>query len=221
MSHRTHAAIILAAGRASRMRQTGAPHKLLLPLGGQPLIHHPVAAALASHAHPILIVTGASAEAVRAALPVGPYHLLHNPAYADGMASSLRLAIATLHTPPPAQPPSPTIPPVQGALILLGDMPLVTATLLDALLTAADAHPGAIVAPSYAGVRGSPVYFPADLFPALLTLTGDEGGRSVIAQNAARLHLLAWPDPTIALDVDHPDDYQRILALWPQRPPTA
>src|SRR5260370_11530864 len=97
------AAIVLAAGRSTRM---GA-HKLLLPLGGRPLVSYAVAAACASHAAPVVVVLGHDADAVQATLPPRRQRSVVNGAFASGMASSLRTGIAAL-------PPSAT-----GALVLL------------------------------------------------------------------------------------------------------
>src|SRR5262245_45144211 len=111
-------AIVLAAGTSSRM---GA-QKLLLPLGGRPLVAYSVAAACASPGDPVLVVLGREAERVAEALPPGRHVTVTNPNYASGMASSLRTGLDAL---PEA---------VAGALILLGDQPLVTRAIVAALL---------------------------------------------------------------------------------------
>ncbi|WIG58218.1 MAG: Molybdenum cofactor cytidylyltransferase [Ktedonobacterales bacterium] len=199
------AAIILAAGRSQRMGQP----KLLLPLGGEPLVRCAVRAACASTAHPMLVVLGHEAEAVRQALPAGDYITIFNADYASGMASSLRTGIAALTAP------TASAAPLAGAVILLADQPLVTARHINNLLAIAARQPEAIVASSIAGQRGTPVYFPAALFGELLQITGDEGGRSVIARHPDRLRLYAIAEAEVALDVDDPAAYQRLLALWP------
>lgn len=192
------AAVVLAAGRSSRMGR----HKLLLPLGDQPVIAHVVAAACASGAEPVLIVLGHEAEEVRAALPPSRAHMVENPAYTEGMASSLRAGIAAV----PAE--------CAGALMVLGDQPLITAALLDRLIEAAHHDPDAIVAATYAGQRGSPVYFPRVDFAALEAVEGDEGGRTVLAQHPDRVRLVACADVGAPLDVDTPADYERIREAW-------
>ncbi len=192
------AAIVLAAGRSSRMGR----HKLLLPLGDRPVIAHVVAAACASGADPVLIVLGHEAERVRAALAPSRIRTVENHAYMEGMASSLRAGIAAV----PAE--------CAGALVVLGDQPLITAALLDRLIDGARRDPGAIVAAAYAGQRGSPVYFPRMDFAALAVVEGDEGGRSVLAQHPDRVRLVACDDIGSALDVDRPEDYERIREAW-------
>jgi molybdenum cofactor cytidylyltransferase len=192
------AAVVLAAGRSSRMGR----HKLLLPLGDRPVIAHVVAAACASNADPVLTVLGHEAERVRAALPPTRTRMVENFAYAEGMASSLRAGVAAV----PAE--------CAGALVLLGDQPLITAALLDRLIEVAQRAPDAIVAAAYAGRRGSPVYFPRIDFAALEAVEGDEGGRSLLAQHPDRVRLVECADVGSALDVDTPEDFVRIREAW-------
>ena len=200
------AAIVLAAGRSSRM---GA-HKLLLPLGGRPLLTYAVEAACASSTAPVVIVLGHNAEAARAALlsqPASCYQVVINADYAQGMAGSLRVGLNAL----PAT--------ASGVVVALADQPLVTSAIFAALLTEAARQPESIVAASYAGQRGHPLYFPRALFDELRAVSGDEGGRSVIARYPDRLRLVAIADSDAALDVDRPEDYTRIQAIVSQRQP--
>lgn len=197
-----YGAIVLAAGSSSRM---GA-HKLLLPLGGRPLVAYAVAAACASQAEPVVVVLGRRAEEVRAALPAGRYVTVVNPYFAAGMASSLRTGLRALRT-------AVGDSEVAGMLIALADQPLAGADLFDSLLRTAAEVPDAIVAPSYDGRRGNPVVFPAAVFDELERVEGDEGGRGVIARHTDRLTLVEWPDLRAALDVDRPGDYERVVSL--------
>ena len=79
-------AIILAAGASTRM---GSP-KQLLPLNGRPLLTGVVEAALAAKVWPVVVVLGAHAEKIRPLLARHPVLIAENPAWAEGMASSLR-----------------------------------------------------------------------------------------------------------------------------------
>ena len=198
-------AIVLAAGQSSRM---GA-QKLLLPLGGRPLVVYAVAAACASPADPVLVVLGREAERVAEALPPGRQVTVLNPNYTSGMASSLRIGLDAL----PAA--------TSGALILLGDQPLVTQAIVAALLDEARRSPSAIVVAAYAGKRGHPVYFPRHLFPELQAVVGDEGGRSVLAAHSKLVLTLDFGDLAANRDVDGPAEYQELLANWSAyyRPP--
>lgn len=195
------AAVVVAAGRSSRM---GA-HKLLLPLGDRPVIAHVMATVLATSLRPVVVVVGHEAAGVRAALPSGALHVVENLAYADGISTSLRAGIAALPET------------VAGAVVVLGDQPLLTAAQLELLVNAARASPAGIVAASYAGRRGNPVYFARTYFPELLAVTGDMGGRTVIAHHASAVALCELGDAAARVDIDLPADYERVRALWEER----
>jgi molybdenum cofactor cytidylyltransferase len=192
------AALVLAAGRSARM----ARHKLLLPLGDRALVAHAVTAACASAAEPVIVVLGREAEQVRAALPSGRFLTVENPRFAEGLATSLRVGLATV--------PSRCV----GALVLLGDQPLITPALINRLLAAARVEPDAICAASYAGHRGNPVCFPRCFLDALAALAGDDGGRVVLARHPDRVRLVECADVGMELDADTPNDYQRLIERW-------
>ncbi len=207
------AAIILAAGSSSRMGQ--GRHKLLLPLGTRPVLAHVLEAALASRARPILVVLGYQAEQVRASLGAYTTHpdltWLDNPDYAQGMSSSLQVGLRAIIDPAVPQLSS------DGALILLGDQPLLTARIIDALLATRISSGRRIVAPLYAGKRGNPVLFDASLFPELLTVTGDEGGRKVIERHRQEVATVELESELASYDVDTWESYQRVVEEWQRR----
>ena len=188
------AAIILAAGRASRFRaQSPLPTKLTALWRGQPLVRHVAKAALASEARPVIVVTGFARADVVAALADLPVELIHNAEFADGLAGSLKAGIAAV--------------PVHcaGALVLLGDMPQVRAATLDQMIAAFTASGRSALVPVHEGQPGNPVLLGRALFGAIASLTGDQGARKLLAaQNAA---VMAWPcgDPGILADIDTPD----------------
>lgn len=195
------AAIVLAAGRSSRM----GTHKLLLPLGGRPLIAHATASACASRAESVVIVVGHEAARVRAALPPDRYTVVKNPDYAEGMATSLRAGLAAV----PAS--------CCGALIVLGDQPLQSAELLNRLIDAATTAPDHIVVATYDGRRGNPVCFPRRYFPELKAVTGDEGGRTVLRRHAAEVVAVECGDLAPNLDADTRADFARLQRAWDER----
>jgi CTP:molybdopterin cytidylyltransferase MocA len=147
-------------------------------------------------------VLGRGATEVAAALPAGRQQIIVNPDFATGMASSLRAGLEAL----PAA--------AAGALILLGDQPLVTPEIVARLLAEVRRSPTAIVAAAYAGKRGHPVYFPQDLFPDLRAVSGDEGGRSVVAAQRDRLRIVDFGELPADHDVDRPEDYAELVANW-------
>jgi molybdenum cofactor cytidylyltransferase len=181
------AAIVLAAGRASRMGE----NKLVAELGGKPLVRHAVEAALASTARPVVVVTGNDAEAVRAALADLDVQFVHNPEFATGMASSLKAGIGA-------------VPDARGALVCLGDMPRVTAAHLAMLIAAFDAarDDGAIVVPTCDRKRGNPVLWGHRRFAEIATLSGDVGARALVERHPESVQWVAIDDPAILIDVD-------------------
>jgi molybdenum cofactor cytidylyltransferase len=137
------AAIILAAGRGVRF---GPDPKLLALLDGKPLVRHVAEAAVRSAAKPIIAVTGHRADDVEAAIDVLPIQIIRNSLFAEGLSSSLKAGIAAS-------------PPEAGAVIvLLGDMPFITANLIDELVSAwqSTGRPAALI-PISDGRRGNPV----------------------------------------------------------------
>jgi molybdenum cofactor cytidylyltransferase len=191
------AAIVLAAGTSSRM---GA-NKLLLPLDGRPLVAHVVEVACASSADAVLVVLGNEADRVAAALPSGRAQRVDNPRYADGLSTSLQAALDALPDD------------IDGALILLADMPRISPATLEAVLAAARETPTQIIAANQGGRPAPPVYWPRASFPALHAIRGDEGGRSVLLRSLDAVRLIEPIQPDEALDVDAPEDYQRIQGM--------
>ena len=195
------AAIILAAGRSSRMGS----HKLLLPYKGRPIVNWVLAAACASQADPVIAVLGHEAEKVDAALQGKRWFLaIHNPLVCGGHVHLVEGSA------------SPLLPKdVDGAIILLGDQPLVTAEIINAMIAESVREPDAIIAASYQGRRGNPVLFPRKYFAELEAITGDEGGRSVLARHPEQVRLVEIDDALAGFDVDTPEEYQALLSEQP------
>jgi molybdenum cofactor cytidylyltransferase len=187
------AAIVLAAGTASRYRAAdpSVPTKLVASIDGVPMVRRVVEAALASRARPVVVVTGHAGPDVRAALEGLSAGFVANPDYATGMASSLAAALSALPTG------------VDGALVLLGDMPGVTAPLLDRLIEAHSADPDRdAVVPMHGGRRGNPVLLGRVLFGAAMELHGDEGARRLLVR--AQVLEVDVTDRAVLVDVDDP-----------------
>jgi molybdenum cofactor cytidylyltransferase len=209
MEDRRSAAIVLAAGTSSRMGE--GRYKLLLPLDGRPLLLHTLEAALAAQARPLIVVLGHRSDEVRAALSDYAAHaeivLVTNSAYRQGMSTSLRAGLQALLERPDAAT-------VGSALILLGDQPFISAPLLDRLIETWRTSGRRVVAPLYAGRRGNPVLFAADLFPELLAIEGDEGGRRVLERHSAEMALVEVAERMAHYDVDTWEAYQEALRIW-------
>jgi len=202
------AAIVLAAGRATRM---GEP-KVLLSLGGRTLLAHVIAAAQASGCGPVIVVAGSHAGEVRREAEALGAQVVVNPRYAEGMASSLAAGVAAV----PSD--------CEAAVVLLGDQPRVGAAAIDRLIAAYRATGKPMVLSRYGGVAGAPALMtplpaagpPAliarPLFPEVAALTGDAGARTVAARHPDQVAEVALAADE-AWDVDTPDDLARLRHL--------
>ncbi|QTL01790.1 molybdopterin-binding/glycosyltransferase family 2 protein [Aquabacter sp. L1I39] len=200
----TLAAVILAAGRGSRMV---GENKLLAQVNGRPVVRHVVEAALASAARPVIVVTGHEAPRIEEALKGLPVMFVHNERFAEGMAGSVRTGIAAV----PRD--------AGGAILLLGDMPLVSPDLLDAQMAAFGPERGRlIVVPVRDGRRGNPVLWSRRFFPDLCSLDGDVGARHLIAAHGEAVCEVETQGPGAFLDVDTPEalaDVRKAAARTP------
>lgn len=185
-------AVILAAGESARM---GTP-KQLLAVDGQPLLLRAVEAALASSAWPVVVVLGAHAEKIRPSLARQPVLIADNPAWSEGMASSIRVGVTTLQQFSRA---------LNGALVALCDQPAFSADVVAQLAAAQRATGRSIAAAQYRGRNGAPALFLREHFPALTAITGEEGARTLLNGDPSRVASVELPE--LALDLDTPADY--------------
>jgi len=184
------AAIVLAAGRSSRM---GGPNKLLAELDGKALVRHAAEAATGAGLAQTVVVTGHRAEEVGATLAGLDLSLVHNPDFAEGMAGSIRTGMNALS------------PDTDAVIILLGDMPRIDSAIARKLVAAyRENETGLIVTATADGKRGNPVLWDRRFFDALKSLSGDVGARHIIAENP---DLLAEVEIGTAarLDLDTPE----------------
>jgi CTP:molybdopterin cytidylyltransferase MocA len=184
-----HGVIILAAGTSSRM---GAA-KQLLDCAGEPLLLRMVRIALASQAQRVVVVLGACMQDCAAVLADEPVRLIENVAWQEGMASSIRAGVAALQHE------------VDGCVILLGDQPMVSTALLDQMFAAGHR----IVAASYDGIVGPPVFFSRPYFDELLALQGEHGARRLLRAHAAETTTIDFA--AASCDLDTPQDYENWL----------
>ncbi len=186
------AIVLLAAGKASRMGQAGR-HKLLAEFDGIPLIRRSAEAALGAGATQGFVVTGHRQDEIRAALAGLDITPVENPDYAVGMASSLISGINAIDND------------ADGVLVMLADMPWVTAKDLKALLAAFRAERGqAIIRAVSDGKRGNPVILPRATFDAVRQLQGDIGARHIIESSGLPV-VDVEIGPAAHLDLDTPE----------------
>ena len=189
----TVAAIVLAAGRSSRM---GDDNKLLMPVDGKPMIAHAVHAALASNADPVIVVTGHDAEAITAALGQCNAQIVHAADHAEGMSRSLIRGIDAV----PAA--------ASGVVVCLSDMPRIRADHIDRLIQAHE--PGAICVAGVQGRRGNPVLLDRNYFDEVRQIAGDKGARDLIRRHEANVREVAMDDAAALLDIDEKGDFEKL-----------
>ena len=190
------AAIILAAGLSSRM---AGGNKLLADLSGKPVLRHTVENVIAAKADPVVVVTGHQAGDVEELIQDLPVKLCFNPHFADGMATSLSAGIAAL----PGD--------VDGALIFLGDMPLIRADVINAVIETFRQGDGkTIVVPVHGGRRGHPVLWGKAHFADVEALQGDQGARLLLAAHAGDVIECDAGDEAILADADTPEALARL-----------
>jgi molybdenum cofactor cytidylyltransferase len=196
-------AIVLAAGSSSRMPGS---QKLLLEFDGRPMISSVIEAASDGGCHQVLVVY--SADDVKQAVG-GDAELVHNPNAETGMASSLKVGLAALN------------PDMVAALVMLGDQPMVGSRTVSALLRAwrrEGSRPAVAVSRADAGKWAPPVILSRELFDELMTLEGDAGARQVLDRRPELVDTV--PSLDRLDDVDTPEDYAKIVRLFPRPNPT-
>ncbi|HCL67159.1 MAG TPA: 4-diphosphocytidyl-2C-methyl-D-erythritol kinase [Rhizobium sp.] len=187
------AVVLLAAGKASRMGPSG-PHKLLAEFDGEPLVRRMALSALSAEPDSIVVVTGHRSEEISGALSGLDVEISHNPDYANGMASSLRVGFAAEGARG-----------ADGILVMLADMPGVAASDLQALMEVFRASGGrAIVRAVSGGKRGNPVILPRSAFPAVMKLEGDVGARHIMETSGLEI-IDVDIGPAAHIDVDTPE----------------
>ncbi|HEV2413540.1 MAG TPA: nucleotidyltransferase family protein [Candidatus Dormibacteraeota bacterium] len=194
--------IVLAAGQSSRMPGS---QKLLLDIDGVPMVRHVLDAASEGGCHQTVVVY-AEDDVGRAV--DGRTELVFNPDAETGMASSLQVGLRALR------------PEIEGAMVLLGDQPLVGSRTVATLLRAwrrEGSRPAVAVSQGTDGGWAPPVVMSRELWPQLLALKGDAGARQVLHGRPELVDIV--PAPGRADDIDTPDDYAKIVRLFPRKRP--
>jgi molybdenum cofactor cytidylyltransferase len=184
-------AVVLAAGQSRRM---GGANKLLTEIDGEPILRRTLRTAVRSRAEPVVVVTGHGAARVQAAIGDFDVQVAHNAAHAQGMAASIRAGVAAL---PDG---------LDGAILMLGDMPAIRPDTVDALIAAFDPPGGTtICVPEHEGTQGHPVLFARRFFGDLRDLHGDVGAKAILREHPDQIATVAVADDGITVDLDTPE----------------
>jgi len=222
------AVVILAAGGSSRM---GKP-KQLLPIDGVPLLQKAVDAAKSFAADQagqsagtvkIYVVLGASSDEIKATLDFNGCTLLQNSDWQRGLAGSIILAIKEIDK---------TIPEASAVLLMMGDQPFVTGSVLGKISDTFDPAKAPIVVSSFCDrgtdqkIPGPPALFAREFFADLIKLEGDSGARSVVMAHQDRAFAVDFAMG--AIDIDTESDYiaalsatKRIVVVQSCAPPNS
>ena len=196
-------AVVLAAGSSTRM---SGPEKLLLEFEGRPMVRSALEAASNGGCHQIVVVY--ASDAVRQAVD-GEAELIHNPHAHTGMASSLQAGLRALR------------PDMEAALVMLGDQPLVGSRSVAAILRTwrrEGSRPAVALSGGNKQKWTPPVVLARELWEELFALTGDAGARQVLDPHPELLDIVPAPDRLD--DIDTPEDYAKIVRLFPREKPT-
>jgi molybdenum cofactor cytidylyltransferase len=200
-------AIILAAGTSTRMGRA----KQLLPLDGTTVLARTIENVRSAGLVEMVLVLGASAEAIRRQLPrslLEGLKVVVNQAYGEGMASSLREGLSALD------------PQASAALIVLGDQPFIQPQTLHRIIAGYRRSGAQIVIPAHQGKRGNPVLLSRPVFQEVMALQGDTGCRAIFPNHLDAILKVEVEDPGILLDIDNQDDYDRLkLSITEPHPP--
>lgn len=185
-------AIILAAGLSRRMNDR---NKLLLPIGGKPMIRHVVKTYLDAVDGPVCVVTGFEADRIEAALAGLAVRFVHNASYEAGQPFSVRAGLLNA-------------PDAQHYLIGLGDQPQLNAENLRTLIAAhLSSDACKISIPYMGGMRGNPIAVPASLRARLLADKANPGCGKFTRAHPELAQQITVTHPGFFYDIDTPQAF--------------
>jgi molybdenum cofactor cytidylyltransferase len=193
------AGVVLAAGLSARL----GTNKLLLRLDSEALVRRAARLALEAGLSPVIVVLGHEAEQVAAALDGLPVVSVVNPDFRAGMHRTLQHGIEQV----PAE--------CAAAVVLLADMPFVSAAMLAALVARFRSGTEPLVLSLYGEVQAPPTLYARSLFPEIAA-AGEACGRRIVLAHRREAAELHWPEAALA-DIDRPEDAARI-GLGPAEP---
>jgi molybdenum cofactor cytidylyltransferase len=192
-----YAAIVLAGGLSSRMKQ----FKPLLPLGETTVTDHVIATFLEAGVD-VFLVVGHRRHDIINGIKKQNIKIIHNLNYKHGMFSSVQAGVRYLK------------PEHQAFFILPVDIPLVRPATIRRLMDTAGENPGRIIYPTFRGRRGHPPLIPSEMAPDILGWDRGGGLKAVLKSNDKLALEIQVPDSTILFDIDTPDDYAALLQRY-------
>lgn len=160
------AAVVLAAGGSKRL---GRP-KQLEAWGSTTLLDHVLDHVRRFPVDDTWVVLGAELEEVMARVDLTDFGIIENPEWEDGLATSLRVGLDAVTR----------LSKAEAAFIVLGDQPDIPDEVPGKLLETWRKTKALAVVPKYRYTPGNPVLVARELWPRLMSLTGDEGARRLL-----------------------------------------
>ncbi|MDE2721296.1 nucleotidyltransferase family protein [Candidatus Palauibacter polyketidifaciens] len=190
---RSVAGIVLAAGSSTRMGR----NKLLLRVGGETLVRHAVRVAGEAGLDPVILVTGRFRDAVEREVEDLACAPVFNPDHETGIQTSVACGVAAA----PAA--------CGAALVMLPDMPFVTARMVRTLVERRAETGAPLIVSRYGGeVNAPPILYGRSLFGEISRMRAG-CGREVVRRHHDRASLVDWPADRLR-DLDRPDEYESV-----------
>jgi molybdenum cofactor cytidylyltransferase len=192
------AGLVLAAGASTRM---GTP-KQLLPLAQTTLLDRVLSEVLASELKSVVLVLGFMARDILKGLQTDLRHpklkIIENKDHHSGISSSIISGLSAVEKD------------CDGVMVILGDMPHLTAGVINLLLHRSAESRCPLAAITSKGKRSHPVVIRRPFFPDLRALRGDEGARALFVEHADRVCLVEPEGDYDDRDIDTKDDYMAV-----------
>lgn len=177
----------------------GGRNKMLMELGGEPLVGRATKRTIEAGLSPVVVVAGFEQDRVRAAVEGLDVTIVENSDYSGPMSGSMHAALRALPDD------------VDAVVVVLGDMVHVTADMIGAVLAAGVESTAPLVVSRYGDVTAPPILFKRALFEELLAWHGEGCGKPVVRAHIVNAEVRSWPAAFLA-DVDTVEDWTRLTS---------
>lgn len=174
--------------------------KQLMAYQGRTLLDNVVEAALNSCCNHVVAVLGSDFELVKKSISNPEVEIVENVHWQKGMSASIVCGIDYLNT---------AYDSIEAVVVCVCDQPFITSAIIDGLVAEYARKKNPIIASRYAGIYGVPALFSADLFPELLSLSGNRGASGIIKAHMDEVAAVDFPQGQ--MDIDTGEDWDKLL----------